>query len=249
MNRGIRAYQQAAKTPQQRREDLVRQYAPLVKRVAYRMIHRLPSSVDLEDLISVGTMGLLHAIDHFDASKGTRFEAFAEFRIKGAMLDELRAYDFMSRSARSRSNLVERTQQQLSVRLGRTPTPAEIADEVGFSVEEVNRLLAIEGQVQMVTVEDLVSVASEQTDEPWALLTQASPDDPFGHTFLQELRDHLVEALEELPERLRLVMALYYNEGLNFKEIGMVLDRTESRVSQMHSDAIKKLKFKLKKTH
>lgn len=249
MRRGIRAYQRAAQSPQQQREALVRQHAPLVKRVAYRMIHRLPPSVELEDLISVGTMGLLHAIDHFDASKGTRFEAFAEFRIKGAMLDELRSYDFMSRSARSRSNLVEKTRQRLSVRLSREPTAEEIAEETGFSLEDVERLTAIEGQVQMLTVDDLATVASEQHEEPWALLTQGSPEDPFGHTFLRELREHLVDALGGLPERHRLVMALYYNEGLNFKEIGQVLERTESRISQIHSEAIKKLKHKLKKTH
>lgn len=249
MKSGIEAYQKNAFSQQRRRDELVRQHAALVKKVAYRLIHRLPSSVEIEDLISVGTIGLLHAIDNFDAAKGTRFEAYAEFRIKGAMLDELRSYDFMSRTARGKTNKIEEAQKRLQAELGRTPTVAELAQDTGFKKKEVERLLSETGTMAFLTMEDLSAVAGDQTEIPWELLTQARPDDPFGHTFFRELREQLVLALEAMPERLKLVMSLYYYNELNFKEIGRVLDLTESRISQLHGEAVEFLRKKLRKAH
>ena len=245
MNPGIQAY--ARNQKQKRTEELVRQYAPRVKRVAYRLINRVPASVELEDLVSVGTIGLIHAIENFDASKGTRFEAYAEFRIKGAMLDELRSYDFMSRAARGKVNKVEKAKQRLEAQLGRMPTTKELAEETGLIVEEVEECLAQNAQMAFLTMEDLGTIAADQTEVPWELLTQAAPEDPFGHAFFRELREQVVEALEAMPERLKLVMSLYYYNELNFKEIGRVLDLTESRISQLHTEAIQFLKKKLAK--
>lgn len=245
MNPAIQAY--ARNQKQKRQEELIRQYAPLVKRVAYRLINRVPPSVDLDDLISVGTIGLIHAIDNFDASKGTKFEAYAEFRIKGAMLDELRSYDFMSRAARGKQNKVEKARQKLEALLGRMPTVKELADETGFIVEEIEECLAQSTQMAFLTMEDLGAIAADSTEVPWELLTQATPEDPFGHAFFQELREQVVLALEAMPERLKLVMSLYYYNELNFKEIGRVLDLTESRISQLHTEAIQFLKKKLAK--
>ena len=250
MKQGIQAYQQQASfTDRRRQEALVRKYAPLVKKVAYRMVHRLPSSVEVEDLISVGTIGLLYALDNFDESKGTRFESYAEFRIKGAMLDELRTYDYMSRTARGKTNRVEKARTKLEADLGRKPTIDEIAEETEMSAQEVEDLLAQSEQVAFLTLDDLGALAADQTDVPWELLSQSRPEDPFGHTFFRELRDQLIAALEEMPERLRLVMSLYYYNELNFKEIGRVLDLTESRISQLHSDSVKFLRGKLRKAH
>lgn len=250
MKQGIQAYQQQASFNDQRRlEQLVRKYAPLVKKVAYRMVHRLPSSVEVEDLISVGTIGLLHALENFDDEKGTRFESYAEFRIKGAMLDELRTYDFMSRTARGKTNRVEKARASLEADLGRAPTIPEIAEAAEMTEQEVEKLLAQSEQVAFLTLDDLGVIAADQTDVPWELLTQARPEDPFGHTFFRELRDQLVAALESMPERLRLVMSLYYYNELNFKEIGRVLDLTESRISQLHTEAVKYLRGKLRKAH
>jgi RNA polymerase sigma factor for flagellar operon FliA len=245
MNPAIQAY--ARNQKQKRQEELIRQYAPLVKRVAYRLINRVPPSVDLDDLMSVGTIGLIHAIDNFDAAKGTKFEAYAEFRIKGAMLDELRSYDFMSRAARGKTNKVEKARQKLEAILGRMPTVKELADETGFIVEEIEECLAQSTQMAFLTMEDLGAIAADSTEVPWELLTQASPEDPFGHAFFQELREQVVLALEAMPERLKLVMSLYYYNELNFKEIGRVLDLTESRISQLHTEAIQFLKKKLAK--
>ena len=213
------------------------------------MVHRLPSSVEIEDLISVGTIGLLQALDSFDDSKGTRFESFAEFRIKGAMLDELRTYDFMSRSARGKANRVEKARARLEGDLGRSPTIAEVAEAAEMTEQEVETILAQSEQVAFLTLDDLGTLAADQTEVPWELLTGSRPEDPFGHTFFRELRDQLILALEEMPDRLRLVMSLYYYNDLNFKEIGRVLDLTESRISQLHSEAVKYLRKRLKKAH
>ena len=210
------------------------------------MIHRLPSSVDIDDLMSVGTIGLLHAIENFDDQKGTRFESYAEFRIKGAMLDELRTYDYMSRSARGKTNRIEKARAKLEADLGRAPTLDEIATEVELTEAEVETILAQSEQVAFITMDDLGVIAADQTDVPWELLTQARPEDPFGHTFFRELRERLAESLNEMPERLKLVMSLYYYNELNFKEIGRVLDLTESRISQLHTEAVKYLKGALR---
>ncbi len=248
MKHGIEAYQKSAAFSKRRQqEELVRQYAPLVRKVAYRLIHRLPPSVEVEDLVSVGTIGLLHAIDNFDATKGSRFESYAEFRIKGAMLDELRSYDFMSRSARGKSNKLERARVRLENQLGRQPTVAELSEDTGLTAEDIEGILASSGQIAFLTLEDLSAVAADSTDVPWELLNQARPEDPFGHTFFRELREALVEALESLPDRLKMVMSLYYYNELNFKEIGRVLDLTESRISQLHTQAVQHLRKRLQK--
>lgn len=246
MKPGIQAYQKASVSSRRRRDELVRKHAGLVKKVAYRLLYRLPPSVEVEDLISVGTIGLLHAIDNFDAAKNTRFESYAEFRIKGAMLDELRTYDFMSRSARGKSNKVDRAKKKLENELGRAPTATELALETELELEEVEQLLAQTGQVSFLTAEDLAAFAADQTDVPWELLRSARPEDPFGHTFFRELREHLATAIDELPERLKLVLSLYYYNELNFKEIGRVLDLTESRISQLHTEAVKSLRKRLR---
>lgn len=248
MKQGIEAYKRQSSVSKRREQErLVRKYAPLVKKVAYRMIHRLPSSVEIEDLISVGTIGLLHALENYDDQKGTRFESYAEFRIKGAMLDELRTYDYMSRSARGKTNRVEKARAKLEAELSRTPTIKELAVETELTPEEVESLLAQSEQVAFLTFDDLGVIAADQTEIPWELLTQSRPEDPFGHTFFRELREQLVGALNDMPDRLRLVMSLYYYNELNFKEIGRVLDLTESRISQLHSEAVKYLRGALKK--
>ena len=250
MKQGIQAYrEQASFSDRRQQEAMVRKYAPLVKKVAYRMVHRLPSSVEVEDLISVGTIGLLQSFENFDDSKGTRFESFAEFRIKGAMLDELRTYDFMSRAARGKANRVEKARARLESDLGRAPTIAEVAEATEMTEAEVDAILAQSEQVAFLTLDDLGTLAVDQTDVPWELLTQSRPEDPFGHTFFRELRDQLMDALANMPERLRLVMSLYYYNELNFKEIGRVLDLTESRISQLHLESVKYLRKKLRKAH
>jgi RNA polymerase sigma factor for flagellar operon FliA len=248
MNQGLKTYAaKAAYDKQRRQEDMIRKYAPLVKKVAYRMIHRVPASVEVEDLMSVGTIGLIHAIEHFDASKGKRFEAFAEFRIKGAMLDELRSYDFMSRTQRGKANKIDKAKVKIEAREGRSASYDELAEETGLSATEVEDVMAANEQVAFLTLEDLGALAEDQTEVASELLTNARPQDPFGHALFNQLRDEVVKALEAMPERLKLVMSLYYYNELNFKEIGRVLDLTESRISQLHSEAVKHLRKELRK--
>ncbi|MCA9540543.1 MAG: RNA polymerase sigma factor FliA [Myxococcales bacterium] len=248
MKRGIDAYRKTAALAQRRKqEDTVRQFAPLVKKVAFRLVHRLPASVEVEDLISVGTIGLLQAIETFDEALGHRFEAYAEFRIKGAMLDELRTYDFMSRTARAKINKLTRHQREIEAEFGRKATVDELAEASGLKPREIDKLLAENEQMAFLTLEDLGVLPAEQTDVPSELLSQSRPADPFGHLFFQQLRDELVKALQDLPERLRLVLSLYYYNELNFKEIGRVLDLTESRISQLHSEAVEKLRRRLRR--
>jgi len=211
------------------------------------MLHRLPSSVELDDLISVGTIGLLHAIDRFDPGRGISFETFAEFRIKGAMLDELRSYDFLSRGTRIKAKRVSACREELRQRLGREPKQKELAEACEMGEKEVESLLLQKEQAQFLTLDDLGQVSAESREETWELLARGQSEDPFAHTLLGELRGSLAEALEALPERNRFVMALYYQEGLNFKEIGRVLERTESRISQIHSDSVRRLKKRLKR--
>ena len=162
------------------------------------------------------------------------------------MLDELRTYDYMSRAAR-KANKVQKA-RATSADLGRAPTLAEVAEAVDMSEDEVDTILAQSEQVAFLTL-TIRTLAVDQTEVPWELLTQSRPEDPFGHTFFRELRDHLVEALENMPERLRLVMSLYYYNDLNFKEIGRVLDLTESRISQLHLESVKYLRKKLRGAH
>ncbi len=242
---GLEAYQKAG--GRRRRDELVRKHAPLVKKVAWRLIHRLPSSVEIDDLISVGSIGLLQAIEAFDPSKGTRFESFAEFRIKGAMLDELRSYDFMSRTSRGRSNKIAEAEERLTQELGRDPTLEELAEDTELNVDQVEKLKAESEQTAFLTLDDLGTLATETTEAADELMTGGQPEDPFGHTLFHELRARLTEALGDLKERDQLMMSLYYAEDLNFKEVGEVLDVTESRISQIHSEVIKKLRKKMRK--
>lgn len=231
---------------ERRREALIRAHAPLVRKVAWRMIHRVPSSVDIDDLISVGTLGLLHAIDHYEEQKG-RFEAFAEFRIKGAMLDELRSCDHMSRTSRGRINQIEKARRALEADLGRPPSTEEIAEAVELAPEEVARLVAEDENTTFLTIDDMVPVANERTDDLSDLASNgAGHGDPFGSHLAQELKALLAAEISRLPERLQLVLSLYYEQDLNQKEIAAVLDLTESRISQLHSEAVQLLRKRIK---
>ncbi|MFN3201738.1 MAG: sigma-70 family RNA polymerase sigma factor [Bradymonadia bacterium] len=243
---GSKAYQKGRQ--ESRRDALLRAHAPLVRKVAWRMIHRVPSSVDIDDLISVGTLGLLQAIDHFDESKGTRFESFAEFRIKGAMLDELRSCDHMSRTARGRINQIEKARAKLEADLGRAPKVTEIAEVVELPADEVARLLAEDENTTFMTLDDMTPVAAEQTESLSELAAQGgSHGDPFGTHLARELKAALAAEIGKLPDRLQLVLSLYYEQSLNQKEIAAVLDLTESRISQLHSEAVKILRRRMQR--
>lgn len=214
------------------RNRLVMQYSPLVKYVAGRLRTRLPDSVDYGDLVSDGIIGLMEAIDRFDPARGLTFQTFAVPRIRGAMVDALRALDWVPRSVREKVRQVEQAQRVLEARLGRIPDDPEIADELGMSVPALRDLYAKVSFTSVGTLEDL-----ELADDLSAAATHEIEDD--------QAKAALLRVVGELPERDQILIALYYFEGLTLSEIGRVLGVSESRVSQLHSRATMVLRTKL----
>jgi RNA polymerase sigma factor for flagellar operon FliA len=223
-------------------ERSVDEYSLLVKRIAYQLAARLPASVQIDDLVQSGMMGLLDALNHFDETQGAQFETYASQRIRGAMLDELREIDWVPRSVRKNARDIERAIHLLQQQLGMPPTELEIAQQMGLALQEYQAMLADARGHQLVYYEDF----HHEGDEPIELnITDGRPG------VLQILQDEgmqqaLAEAIELLPERERMVMAMYYQEDLNLKEAGAVLGVSESRVCQIHSQAIMRLRAVLK---
>lgn len=214
------------------RNRLVLQYSPLVKYVAGRLRTRLPDHVDYNDLVSDGIIGLMGAIDRFDPGRGLTFQTFAVPRIRGAMVDALRALDWVPRSVRDRVRQVEEAQRVLEARLGRIPEDPEIAEEIGISVPALRDLYAKASLTSLGSLDDL-----DLADDLSAAATHEIEDD--------ETKAALLRVVHELPERDRVVIALYYFEGLTLAEIGQVLGVSESRVSQLHTRATMVLRTKL----
>ncbi len=230
------------------RDRLILTYAPLVKYVAGRVGSGLPAHVDEEDLVSYGLLGLMGAIDRFDPSRDIKFETFAISRIKGAIIDELRSLDWVPRSVRSRARDIERAMADLERQLHRAPTDDEIADKLGISVDELGDSLTDISRSSIAALDELWTVSSSSGGDRVALIDTiedtAGPD-PQGSLAQTELREALGEAIARLPEREKLVVTLYYYEELTLREIGEVLGVTESRVSQLHTKAILRLKARL----
>lgn len=226
------------------RQGWINQYAPLVRRLAHQMIARLPANVELDDMIQAGMIGLMDAVGRFEESQGVAFEAYAASRIRGAMLDELRAGDWLPRSARKSQREIENAVHRLEGRLKRAPSEAEIARELGIAVADYQEMLNDARGAQLVYFDDL---GHDGDDEDY-LERHVADDggDPSGILRDKRFRGALVAAIDELPEREKLLMSLYYDEDMNLKEIGAVLGVTESRVCQLHSQAVARLRAKLK---
>jgi RNA polymerase sigma factor for flagellar operon FliA len=229
------------------RERLVVAYSPLVKYVAGRMGSGLPAHVDEADLISYGLGGLITAIERFDISREIKFETYAITRIRGSIIDELRTLDWVPRSVRAKAREIERANMKLEARLQRAPTDEEMASELSVSVEEFHEALLQISNSTIVALDELWNV-SDSTGDSVSLL-DTLPDrgapDPQALVDQSELRDRIADAIAALPEREKLVVALYYYENLTLREIGEVLGVTESRVSQLHTKAVLRLRSKL----
>jgi RNA polymerase sigma factor for flagellar operon FliA len=229
------------------RERLVVAYSPLVKYVAGRMSSGLPAHVDEADLISYGLSGLISAIERFDLSREIKFETYAITRIRGAIIDELRTLDWVPRSVRARAREFERTNMKLEARLQRAPSDDEMAAELEISVDEFQEALLQISNSTIVALDELWNVSDSTGDQVSLLdtLPDRGAPDPEQVVDQSELRDRIADAIAALPEREKLVIALYYYENLTLREIGEVLGVTESRVSQLHTKAVLRLRSKL----
>ena len=229
------------------RERLVLAYAPLVKYVAGRMSSGLPAHVEEADLISYGLLGLISAIERFDPGRDIRFETFAITRIKGSIIDELRSLDWVPRSVRARARAIERANAKLEHQLHRAPNDREMADALDMSVDEFQESLVKISNSSVVALDELWTVSDASGDTVSLLDTIQDPAavDPVQEMDLTDMRDRLADAIARLPEREKLVVALYYYENLTLREIGEVLGVTESRVSQLHTKAVLRLKSRL----
>ncbi len=221
------------------KQQLITQYAPLVKRIAFHLMARLPASVQVEDLIQNGMIGLLDAFGRFEDGQGAQFETYAVQRIRGAMLDGLRENDWVPRSVRREMRRVETAIQQLEHQYGRPPSEAELAQALEMPLADYQKLLGDARGHQLLNLEDL----TDGDEEGFLERHESGPSaDPLAVLLEDDMRSTLVRAIEILPEREKLVMSLYYEEELNLREIGEVLGVTESRVCQLHSQAIARLR-------
>ncbi|MDX9844253.1 MAG: RNA polymerase sigma factor FliA [Aquabacterium sp.] len=223
---------------------MLRQYSPLVRRLAHQMMAKLPANVEVDDLIQVGMIGLADALSRFDPAQGVQIETFATQRIRGAMLDELRGADWLSRGSRKQQRDIEKAVHRLEQRLGRAPHESEIAAEMGLSLDDYQDMLGKVRGTQLIYLEDM---SGDEGDHDF-LDRHVADNGSDPQRLLQDdrMRHALVEAIKKLPEREQLVMSLYYEEDMNLKEIAAVLGVTESRVCQLHSQSIARLRVKLR---
>jgi RNA polymerase sigma factor for flagellar operon FliA len=224
--------------------SMLKQYSPLVRRLAHQMIAKLPANVEIDDLIQVGMIGLTDALSRFDAAQGVQFETFATQRIRGAMLDELRGSDWMSRGSRKHQREIEAAVHRLEQRLGRAPHESEIAAEMGMALADYQELLGKVRGTQLVHLEDM---SGDDGDSDYLDRHVADEEaNPLAQLQDHRMREALVAAIKTLPEREQLVMSMYYEQDMNLKEIAAVLKVTESRVCQLHSQTIARLRVKLR---
>ena len=229
------------------REEVIIRYSPMIKYVANRIAMRLPPHIEVDDLISVGVLGLMDAISKYDSSRGAKFKTYAEFRVRGAILDELRAMDWVPRSIRQKASSVDKVVQSLQVKLSRSPEDQEVAKEMGISLEQFHNTLNETKSIPVFSLDDL-GIAKDSGEQQSLLdcLAGKADADPQTQIRLIELKEIIAKAIDTLPEKERLMVSLYYYEELTMKEIGAVLEITESRVSQIHSKAVYRLRTKLK---
>ncbi len=227
------------------RDDLITEYLPYVKRIVHRIAVHLPSTIDIDDLMNVGVIGLMQAVDRYDPKRDNKFMTYAVFRIKGAVLSELRSRDFLSRSNRRKIRDLENTYLKLEQKLGREVDDLEVAQEMGVSVEQVYRTKQI-SNISFISFEELGYSSRDEKEKLMSYLVD-NDDDALTLTRLKEIKEAVARAIEQLPAKERLVISLYYLEELTMKETGKVLSITESRVSQIHSQAVRRLRAKLRK--
>ncbi|MGA8864773.1 MAG: RNA polymerase sigma factor FliA [Gallionella sp.] len=225
------------------KEECLRAYSPLVQRLAHQMMTRLPSSVQVDDIVQAGMMGLLDAASRYDEIHGAQFETYATTRIRGAMLDELRSNDWLPRNLRRDMRRIESAISQLQQKLGRAPNETEIAGQLELSLAEYQQLLQETRGAQLVYYDDF---QDEDHDDFFEHFEFGSGGDPMELLHNERFRSELVQAIETLPERERNLMGMLYEQEMNLREIGDVMGVSESRVSQLHSQAVARLRSRIK---
>lgn len=226
------------------RERAIREFAPIVRAMAHRLAFRLPAHLDADDLVSVGVIGLMDALERYDPSREAKFKTYAEFRIRGAMLDEIRSMDWVPRSVHERIGLLQKTHVALQKKYGRPPTDEEVAKALNLSLAELDEFLTRSQGAVLLSIQDLGAQESDGHGILRMLVDRQHPD-PLSTVISENVREILGKAIEQLPEKERLVLTLYYYEELTMKEIGGLLKVTESRVCQIHAKAVVRLKAKL----
>ncbi|NMC62086.1 MAG: FliA/WhiG family RNA polymerase sigma factor [SAR324 cluster bacterium] len=234
----VEAYKQV---DDQEKEELIKAYLPLVKKVVHRLSGRLPKDVDLREMLNSGIIGLVDALKKYDPKHETNFSTYAQFRIRGAILDSFRSQDWLPRSLRFKSHRIELAYQRMEQKLGRAATDEEVATELGLSVEELQKMLGEVGSIVMLSFEELGFGHGEERFHADDWLPSKSQD-PLNKLLGSEKVGLIARALDRLPEKERLVISLYFYEELNLKEIGEILGVTESRASQIRSRALIRLK-------
>jgi RNA polymerase sigma factor for flagellar operon FliA len=228
------------------RDELLSRHLPLVRQVVQRLAVRKPPHIDIDDLVSWGIVGLLDAIKKYDPGKEASFATYAQFRIRGAILDHLRSLDWVPRSVRQKASLLERTCHNLENELGRAASEEEIAGALGVNLQEYQNLLSKVGEMSLFSLEDLGFGSGDERFRRTRQTETLDGADPLAVLLTQERIDIVADAIGRLPERERLVVTLYYHEELTMKEVGAVLGLTESRVSQVHSQAMIRLRGNLR---
>lgn len=224
------------------RNDIILEYYPLVRGIAYRLVRRIPASVDAEEFVNIGVLGLIDAIERFDPDRGVPFKSYAEIRIRGAIMDSLRADDWIPRSVRRKASRIERTARKLRLELDRKPTEDELAQELGMSDEEFRKLRSEAEILRVLSIHTPIGHDSDATIEDQVPLDEPDVEERWVQ---EDLKREVVSAIKYLPKRERTVVTLYYLHGLTLREIGEVLDFSESRACQVRSQAVRRLKTRL----
>lgn len=225
-------------------EEILREHLPMVRFLALRIRERVPQQVEMEDLISAGVVGLMDALQKFDPRKKVQFRTYAQFRVRGAMLDSLRSLDWGPRDLRRKGRAVEEAIRSLSASMGKAPTESEVAKAMGLELSAYQQLL---GELSGLELGSLNAMpADDSGTEALALIPAGPEDDPFLHCQSSEMRQRLADAIDGLPERERMVLTLYYYEELTMREVGATMGVVESRVSQLHSSAMARLRVALR---
>jgi len=234
------------KTKESEKERVIEEYLPVIKHLAYKITKGFDDETTTEDLISAGIMGLLEAFDKYDPTKGAQLKTFAYLRIRGAMIDELRAKDWFSRNTRTKTKKIEETIRRLENRLGRHPFEEEIADELNLGMDDYLTLIKDYKNLSIISIEDIYESVGEDREKIMRYVMDEGQS-PADFAEFKDIEDLLAREIDRLPEKQKLVLSLYYYEDLNMKEIAAVLDITEARVCQIHSQAILNLRATIKK--